>query len=95
MSGIVEQEKAYPALVAATQESFRLVMQIVSACQERGILKQGPTDLLALSIWSAIHGLVSLILESQVSHTVLERFSLREILVFTLNQFALVPLDRD
>jgi AcrR family transcriptional regulator len=91
-SGVVEQERAYPALVENAQQSFRLVVQIVTACQARGILKAGPSDLLTLSIWGAIHGLISLILEEQASHTILERFSLREILLFTLNQFACVPL---
>jgi hypothetical protein len=38
------------------------------------------------------HGDVSLLLEDQISHTVLERFSIREMLVATLNQIARVDL---
>ncbi len=92
LSGIVEKEKDYPDFVAMSQQSFALVVQIVEACQAAGILKRGPADLMAVSVWSLIHGFVSLILEDQVSHTVLDRFSLREMLIFALNQITQVEL---
>ncbi|XYI02220.1 TetR/AcrR family transcriptional regulator [Sorangium sp. So ce1128] len=92
MSGLVERHREYPALVEMSQKSFALVMEIVKACQEARILAPGPVDLAAVSVWSLIHGFVSLLLEDQISHTVLERFSIREMLVATLNQIARVDL---
>jgi AcrR family transcriptional regulator len=87
-SGAVEQEKAYPALVEVSQRSFGLVVQIVEACQAAGILAPGPPDLVAVGVWGLVHGLASLLLEGQISHTVLDRYSPREVLIFTLGQVA-------
>ncbi len=92
LSGVVEKERDYPAFVEMSQKSFALVRQIVEACQAKKILKPGPSELLAVSVWSLVHGFVSLILEDQVSHTVLDRYSLRQILIFTLNQITCVEL---
>jgi len=92
-SGVVEKEKDYPALVEISHQSFRLVVEIVEACQRAGILPEGPSDLLAVSVWGLLHGLVSLVLEGQVSHTVLDRFSLKEMLVTSLNLMAQGRID--
>ena len=92
LSGAIEKEKDYPAFVEISQQSFALVVQIVEACQQAKVLKRGPTDLIAVGVWSLIHGFVSLILEDQISHTVLERYSQREMLILTLNQITRVEL---
>ena len=47
----------------------------------------------AVSVWALIHGFVTLLLENQISHTVLDRFTVREMFIFTLNQITLVELD--
>ena len=86
LSGVVEKEKNYPAFVEMTRQNFALLVQIVETCQASKILKRGPADLLAVGVWSLIHGFVALILEDQISHTVLDRFSLRQMLILTLNQ---------
>lgn len=88
LSGAVEKEKDYPAFVEMAQQNFALLVSIVETCQAAKILKRGPVDLMAVSVWSLIHGFVALILEDQISHTVLDRFSLRQMLIFTLNQIA-------
>lgn len=93
LSGVVEKEKDYPAFVEMAQQSFALLVQIVEACQAAKILKRGPTDLVVVSVWSVIHGFVSLILEDQLSHTILDRYSLREMLIFTLNQMTRIELN--
>ncbi len=92
LSGAIEKEKDYPAFVEISQQSFALVVQIVEACQQAKVLKRGPTDLIAVGVWSLIHGFVSLILEDQISHTVLERYALRDMLILTLNQITRVEL---
>ncbi len=92
LSGAVEKEKDYPAFVEMARQNFALLVKIVEACQAAKILKHGLADLMAVSVWSLIHGFVSLILEDQISHTVLDRFSLREMLIFTLNQITRVEL---
>lgn len=92
LSGVVEKEKDYPAFVEMSQRSFALVVQIVEACQQAEVLKGGPPDLIAVGVWGLIHGFVSLILEDQISHTLLDRYSLRDLLILTLNQIAQVDL---
>lgn len=94
-SGVVEKEKDYPALVEAAQVSFSRLKQIVERCQAAGILPLGPTDLGAVSLWSAIHGLVILRLDSQISHSVMDRFSWEQMLIFVLNQNTLVEVPGD
>jgi hypothetical protein len=41
---------------------------------------------MAVSVWGQVHGIVSLVLEGQVSHTVLDHFTLRDIVLFALDQ---------
>ena len=86
LSGVVEKEKDYPAFVEISNRNFDSVVGIVRQCQEAGILEAGPADLVAVSIWSLVHGFASLLLESQISHTMLDRMSHREMLIFLLNQ---------
>jgi AcrR family transcriptional regulator len=92
MSGVVEKEQEYPALVEMSKQSFALVLEIVESCQKKGVLRKGPTDLVAVGIWSLMHGLVSLLLENQISRSVRDRLSVRAMLVATLNQMASVEL---
>jgi AcrR family transcriptional regulator len=91
-SGVVEKEKDYPAYVEMSKKSFGLVVQIVAACQAAGVLKLGSVDATAVSVWSLVHGFASLLLEGQISHTLLDRMTVREMLIFSLNQITLVGL---
>jgi AcrR family transcriptional regulator len=95
LSGVVEKEKDYPAYVEMSRKSFGLVVQIVEACQAAGVLKPGPADATAVSVWSLVHGFVSLLLEGQISHALLDRLTVREMLIFSLDQFTLVGLTTD
>jgi AcrR family transcriptional regulator len=85
-SSVLEKEKEYPDFVEMSQRGFRQVVAIVESCQEAGVLQDGPGELTAISIWSAVHGLIALLLEGQIPHAVLEQFSVRQMLIFTLNQ---------
>ena len=90
-SGILEKEREYPEFVAEAQRNFQLVKMIVEANQAAGVLRSGPSDLVALSAWGIIHGFVMLLLEGQISHTVLEQMSLRGLVEFQLEQIMLKP----
>lgn len=85
LSGVVERETDHPDLVQASQEGFEAVLRIAQACQARGLLP-GPADAVAVSVWSLVHGLASLLLEGQLPHALLNRISLRGLLIFSLNQ---------
>jgi AcrR family transcriptional regulator len=88
-SGILEKEKEYPEFVAESQRNFELVKMIVEANQAAGVLRSGPSDLVALSAWGIIHGFIMLLLEGQISHAVLGQMSLRELVEFQLGQIML------
>jgi AcrR family transcriptional regulator len=92
LSGVVEKENDYPSLVEATNHAFRLLESIVDTCQHAGILRPAQSDLMAVSIWSVIHGLVTLALDAQISHVVLEKYSMRQLLLHALGQFILVEI---
>lgn len=93
LSGMIEKEQDYPAFVETARQTFSLVVDVVAQCQRAGILRKGSSDLAAISVWAMIHGLVTLLMEHQISHTVLDRYSVREMFIFTLNQITLVELD--
>jgi AcrR family transcriptional regulator len=94
-SGILEKEKEYPDLQEVIQKTFQTVVRVVIACQTAGILKNENTPLIAMTIWSQIHGLICLYLDGQISHTILDEHSLRDMLVFALNQIAIKSLQVD
>jgi len=93
LSGMIEKEQEYPAFVETAKQTFALVVGVVTQCQQAGILRQGSPDLTAVSVWALIHGFVTLLLENQISHTVLDRYTVREMFIYTLNQITLVELD--
>ncbi|MFL7871169.1 MAG: TetR/AcrR family transcriptional regulator [Anaerolineales bacterium] len=80
-SSALEKEKEYPDFVEISQKNFRQLVDIVEICQGANILKSGDSELIALSVWGTVHGFVSLLLEGQISHSVLEKAPLKEILI--------------
>lgn len=91
-SSVLEKEKEYPDFVAMSQSNFQQVVVVILACQQAGILRAGPPELMTVTVWGAVHGLIALLLEGQIPHAVLDQFSVREILLFTLNQLSLVMI---
>jgi len=90
-SGVLDKEKEYPAFVEISQKTFHRVVDIVRACQDAGILSATPPEMMAVSVWGQIHGIISLNLEGQISHTVLDRVSIRDIVLFALDQLIREP----
>jgi len=85
-SGVLEKEKEYPSFVEISRRTFERVVDIVRACQNAGVLRSAPAELVAVSVWGQIHGVISLAFEGQISHTVLDRFTLRDIVLFGIDQ---------
>jgi AcrR family transcriptional regulator len=50
----------YPEVVEAAEQSFRTLMNLVGACQQDGTLPAGDTKMLALFMWSIVHGIAKL-----------------------------------
>jgi AcrR family transcriptional regulator len=85
-SSVLEKEKEYPDFVEISRKNFRQLVEIVEICQGAEILKSGDSDLIALSLWGTVHGFISLLLEGQISHTVLEKASLKDIFIFIIQR---------
>ena len=92
-SGVVEQERDYPALVEIAHKNFDMMRQIVISCQEVGVFDAAPDELLAQSLWAAVHGLISLLQQGQVSSSVLNHYMPQQLLLFTLDQITKVSID--
>jgi AcrR family transcriptional regulator len=93
LSSLVEKEQEYPAFIEMTKKAFGLVVEVTEACQNAGILKPGPSDQVAVSVWSMVHGFTSLVLEGQISSSMVDRLTLREMLIFLLDQITIVSID--
>ncbi|MBN8581869.1 MAG: TetR/AcrR family transcriptional regulator [Anaerolineae bacterium] len=85
-SGVLEKEKDYPSFVEISSKTFKLVMEVVQACQNAGVLPTAPANLMAVSVWGQVHGIVSLALEGQISHTLLEKKNIESIVSFAVEQ---------
>ena len=85
-SGVLEKEKSYPAYVEISQKTFQLVVNVVRVCQGAGILHLSKPEVMAVAVWGQIHGIISLMLEGQISHKVLDKIDIREVVLFALDQ---------
>ena len=86
-SGLLEREQDYPEYVAQAKQNFALIVALVADCQRAGVLPPGDTDLLVVSLWASIHGLIHLLLGNQLPSALLAHTTPRDMLLFQLNQF--------
>ena len=85
-SGVLEKEKEYPSFVDASRKTFELVVRIVQSCQELGILRITSPEMMAVAVWGQVHGIISLALEGQISHAVLEHHTIQDVVSFSIEQ---------
>lgn len=85
-SGVLEKEKDYPSFVEISRKTFERVVDVVRACQSAGILRSTPPERMAVAVWGQVHGIISLALEGQISHAVLDRFTVQDIVQSGLAQ---------
>jgi len=88
-SGVLEKEKDYPSFVEISGKTFDRVVDVVRACQDAGVLRLAPSELMAVSIWGQVHGIISLVLEGQIPHSLLDRFTIRDIVLFGIDQMSI------
>ena len=91
-SGVLKQENEYPEFVKIVRQNFSLLSDIVTRCQATGLLRPGPQEVLAVSVWSLVHGFTSLLLERQISHHLLDAYPLDILICQVLNQVTLREL---
>ena len=96
-SGLIENEKNYPSFVEVSQHSLQLLQRIVGDCQKAGIFNSHgqPVGILAVSAWSLIHGLVSLVIEGQVPSKIRKSVPPKTMAISALQQMVRVPIDEN
>ena len=85
-SGVLEKEKEYTAFVEISQKTFRRVVDVVRACQDAGILRSSSSEIMAVAVWGQVHGIVSLALEGQIPHTILDSHTIQDIVSLAIEQ---------
>lgn len=85
-SGLLGRGSDYPEYREASRRAFELVVRIAASCQTAGLLAGGPPEVAAVTVWGLVHGVVSLYLEGQISHDLLGRYTLRELIDRGLHQ---------
>lgn len=88
-SGVLEKEKDYPAFVEISSKTFQRVVDAVQACQDAGVLHATSAEMMAVAVWGQLHGIISLSLEGQIPHTVLDGKKLEDVVVFAIEQMFL------
>jgi AcrR family transcriptional regulator len=61
----VPDKLSYPALAAAAGATGQLLIDGITACQARGLVRAGAAADLTLPLWSIVHGLAALLIEGQ------------------------------
>lgn len=94
-SGLIENEKRHPAFVQVSQHSLQLLNKIVADCQAAGVVRSDDCDveMVAVSMWGLIHGLVSLVIEGQVPSKLMKRNPPQAMVIAALQQVICVPID--
>lgn len=85
-SGVLEKEKDYPAFVEISHRTFQRVVDVIRACQEAGVLHSTSAEMMAIAVWGQVHGITSLALEGQISHTVLDHHAIEDVVSFAIEQ---------
>lgn len=62
------QSHKSPQGKAAADDAFAVLTETVAACMAAGLLRQADEDVLALTLWSLVHGLASLWLDGHLTH---------------------------
>jgi AcrR family transcriptional regulator len=62
----ISDKSAYPALKAAANHAFALLVAVIADAQRAGIARSGDAKEMALAAWALIHGLSALLIDGQL-----------------------------
>jgi len=79
-SGALEEERDHPEYVETSLKNIALLEEIIAFCQNKGQLKEGKVEIIAIKLWSLVHGFTYLMLENQFPIEYLQGQELREML---------------
>ena len=79
-SGALEAERDHPEYVEISQKSIALFEDMIVFSQNKGQLPEGKVEIIAIKLWSLVHGFTYLMLENQFPIEYLQGQNLRELL---------------
>jgi AcrR family transcriptional regulator len=79
-SGALEEERDYPRFVEISQKNIELLEEIILYCQNKEQLGTERVDIIAIKLWSSVHGFTNLILENQFPPEYMQDQNLKELL---------------
>ncbi|MFO0691968.1 MAG: TetR/AcrR family transcriptional regulator [Polyangiales bacterium] len=84
LAGTVDARRRHPALWAAGDRCYGVMLGAVTAAQARGLVREGDSRPLAHVAWSTVHGLSSLLLDGQLGIPLSDRPAIETIAATTL-----------
>ena len=84
-SGALEEEKAHPEYVEISMKNISLLEEIIFFCQNKGQLMEGRVEIVAIKLWSSVHGFTNLILEDQFPKEYLQDQNLKDLLKIAIS----------
>lgn len=79
-SGALEEERDHPEYIEISRKSIALYEDMIVFSQNNGQLPEGKVDIIAIKLWSLVHGFTYLMLENQFPLEYLQGKNLRELL---------------
>jgi len=79
-SHVLEEEIYYPEFIETWRKNIMLLEEIIQCCQEKGQLLKGDVEMIALKVWSSVHGFICLALERQLPQEYLDKQDLQGML---------------
>lgn len=64
----IADKTAHPALQAASERAFALLVAAISEAQRAGRVRAGDPEELAVAAWALVHGLSALLIDRQLQH---------------------------
>jgi len=84
-SGALEEERAHPEYVEISMKNISLLEEIIIYCQNKGQLMEGKVEIVAIKLWSSVHGFTNLILEDQFPKEYLQDQNLKDLLKIAIS----------
>ena len=84
-SGALEEEKDHPEYVEISQKSIALFEDMIIFSQSKGQIPEGKVELIAIKLWSLVHGFALLMLEDQFPREFTQDQELKELLKMVIS----------
>ena len=79
-SDALKYESDHPQYMEISLKNIALLEEIITVCQNKGQLKGGEVEILAIKLWSTVHGFTNLMLENQFPPEYVQDFDLKDLL---------------